>query len=65
LGNIECGFLVNPNDLNEVVNRIEDYIDNKSLLINHSKNGRTEIENGKNWEIESIKLLNLIEILLK
>lgn len=65
LGNIECGFLVNPNDINEVVNRIEDYIDNKPLLINHSKNGRLEIENGKNWEIESIKLLNLIEILLK
>ena len=65
LGNIECGFLVNPNDLNEVVNRIEDYIDNKSLLINHSKNGRLKIENGKNWENESVKLLNLIEILLK
>ena len=65
LGNIECGFLVDPNDLNEVVNKIEIYLDNESLLMNHARNGRLEIENGKNWEFESIKLLNLIEKLLK
>ncbi len=60
LGEINCGFLVNPNNKEEIVNKIESYISDKNLLIQHSKNGRSIIENSKNWEEESEKLISFI-----
>ena len=57
---INFGFLVDPNNIDEIVSKIEMYIYNKELLIQHSKNGRAIIENGKNWETESEKLIKLI-----
>lgn len=65
IGDISCGFLVNPDNVDEIVDRITDYIDNKSMLKSHSLEGRKIIENGKNWETESNKLLSLVDTLLK
>lgn len=61
LGEINCGFLVNPNDPEDIINKIELYISNPSLLKEHSQNGRQIIESGKNWESESVKLLELLK----
>ncbi len=54
---INCGFLVNPNNGQEIIEKIELYLNDKELLLSHSKNGRTIIESGKNWEKESEKLI--------
>jgi glycosyltransferase involved in cell wall biosynthesis len=59
--NINFGFLVNPNNINDIVDKIEMYLSNNDLLIQHSTNGRAIIENGKNWEMESQKLINLVK----
>lgn len=61
LGEINCGFLVDPADKEEIIKTIEQYISNPLLLKQHSVNGRTIIENGKNWERESEKLVYYIE----
>ena len=61
LGEISCGFLVDPADKEEIIKTIEQYISNPLLLKQHSKNGREIIENRKNWESESEKLISLIE----
>ncbi len=65
LGEINCGFLVNPNDTEEIINKIELYLSDTRLLKQHSRNGRRIIESGKNWEVESQKLLKLIDNLIK
>lgn len=57
------GFLVNPDRPDEILNAIETYLDNKKLLIEHSINCRREIDEGKNWEMESMKLLFFIKTL--
>ncbi len=54
------GFLVNPEDIDAIVNQIENYINNAELLKLHSLNCRHEIESGKNWESESKKLIDFI-----
>jgi glycosyltransferase involved in cell wall biosynthesis len=61
LGEINCGFLVDPNDKKEIAQKIEEYIFNSELLKQHAKNGRAIIENGKNWEKESEKLISFME----
>ena len=59
----KCGILVNPDNIAEITLQIEKYIENDELLIQHSKNARTLIENKYNWENESRKLLELIDSL--
>lgn len=58
-----CGFLANPEDINEIVSYIQNYIDDKDLFLAHSENARRIIENEKNWEKESDKLVAFIESL--
>lgn len=65
LNNIKCGFLVDPDNVDEIVSKIELYLDDNALLLKHSQNGREIIEKEKNWDLESKKLLNLVERLLK
>lgn len=65
LGKIECGFFVNPDDLKEIVRKIELYLDNNDLILKHSHNGRIAIEREMNWENEAIKLLELVEKMVK
>lgn len=60
-----CGFLVDPSNQNEVISSIEKYIIDKNLLLTHSINARKLIENGRNWEEESKKLINLVNSLAK
>jgi glycosyltransferase involved in cell wall biosynthesis len=61
LGEITCGFLVDPADKEEIVKKVEAYISTPALLKQHSENGRKIIENGKNWECESEKLISFLE----
>ena len=63
-GNINFGFLVDPYNIDEIVNKVEIYLSNKELLIEHSQNGRAIIESGNNWETESIKLIQKIRNLI-
>lgn len=59
------GVLVNPNKQKEIIAAVEKYLDNKKLLIEHSINCRREIDENKNWEMESLKLLFFINTLDK
>ena len=58
------GILVNPDDVNEIVAAIERYHNNPDLYLKHSQNCRREIEECRNWETESIKLIKLIRNLI-
>jgi glycosyltransferase involved in cell wall biosynthesis len=60
----QYGFLVNPEDENEIVNIIQQYLENPKLAKQHSQNARKIIERNKNWENESIKLIELVNSLL-
>jgi len=58
------GFLVNPDDETEIVNAIEVYLNSPELALQHSMNARKLIEENKNWESESKKLIELVNKLL-
>ncbi len=58
------GFLVNPDDESEIVNAIKAYLNNPKLAEQHSMNARKLIEENKNWESESNKLIELVNKLL-
>jgi glycosyltransferase involved in cell wall biosynthesis len=60
----DFGVLVNPDNLEEIVQAIEKYYSDYALLTKHSQNSRKEIESGKKWETESRKLLNIIRNLI-
>ena len=56
----DFGILVNPDNLEEIINAIEKYQSDRELLNIHSQNSRREIEDNRNWETESKKLIKLI-----
>ncbi|NWF89820.1 MAG: glycosyltransferase [Ignavibacteriaceae bacterium] len=56
-----CGILVNPNNLEEIVDKIEAYLKDHKQLREHGINARKLVEEKYNWERESIKLLELID----
>lgn len=58
------GYLVNPDDQSEIVSAIENYLNNPELADQHSINARRLIEESKNWESESNKLIDLVKKLL-
>jgi glycosyltransferase involved in cell wall biosynthesis len=58
------GFLVNPDNDSEIINAIESYLNNPKLAEVHSINARKLIEENKNWESESKKLIDLVNKLL-
>lgn len=58
------GKLVNPDNDDEVLNAIEEYLQNPELAAKHSQNSRKFIEDQKNWETESKKLITLIKNIL-
>jgi len=58
------GCLVNPEDENEIVEVIENYLHNPEIAIQQSLNARKLIEEDKNWENESRKLIELVNELL-
>lgn len=57
---INFGFLVDPNNIDEIVSRVENYINNPELLLTHSQNGRKLIEEKYNWEAYEKKLLHFL-----
>jgi glycosyltransferase involved in cell wall biosynthesis len=61
---INFGFLVDPYNIDEIVNKVEIYLSKRELLEEHSRNGRTIIEGVKNWENESNILILLIKNLI-
>ena len=60
----EFGVLVNPENQDEILNAIESYLHNPELAVKHSKNSRNFIEENKNWENESKKLIDMVNQLL-
>ncbi len=58
------GFLVNPDNESEIINAIESYLNNPKLADEHSVNARKLIEENKNWESESRKLIEMVNKLL-
>ena len=58
------GFLVNPDNESEIINAIESYLNNPKLVEEHSINARKLVEENKNWENESKKLIEVINKLL-
>lgn len=58
------GQLVNPANENDIIDAVENYLNNPELVNQHSINARRIIEENKNWEHESIKLVDLIKNLL-
>jgi len=58
------GFLVNPDNESEIINAIESYLSNPKLVEEHSINARKLVEENKNWENESKKLIEVINKLL-
>ena len=58
------GQLVNPENEIEIIEAIEYYLNNPDLIVQHSMNARRTIEENKNWEHESIKLIGIINNLL-
>lgn len=58
------GRLVDPTNELEIINAIEKYLINPNILEQHSLSARKLIEENKNWESESKKLVDLIDKLL-
>ena len=58
------GFLVNPDNESEIINAIESYLSNPKLVEEHSINARKLVEENKNWENESKKLIEMVNKLL-
>jgi glycosyltransferase involved in cell wall biosynthesis len=56
--------LVNPEIESEIVTAIENYINTPELANQHSMNARRLVEESKNWESESKKLIELVNKLL-
>ena len=57
----EIGYFVNPNDTNEIVRKIENYIIDNSLLKKHSDKGRELVEEKYNWERIENELVSFIK----
>ncbi len=58
------GFLVNPDSESEIINAIESYLSNPKLVEEHSINARKLVEENKNWENESKKLIGMVNKIL-
>ena len=58
------GCLVDPENEVEIIKVIESYLNNPDQAIQHSINARQLIEENKNWENESKKLIELVNKLL-
>jgi glycosyltransferase involved in cell wall biosynthesis len=58
------GFLVDPDNGKQIVSAIESYLNNPEFVEKHSMNARKLIEESKNWESESKKLIELVTRLL-
>ncbi|HED08016.1 MAG TPA: glycosyltransferase, partial [Ignavibacteria bacterium] len=59
----DFGFLIDPKNIDEIVSKTERYLLQKELLNKHSVAARKFIEDGNNWEEESLKLISFIDSL--
>ncbi len=57
----EFGFLVDPENLLNIVEKIMIYVNNNDLMIKHSENARKLVEEKYNWEKIEGKLISFIE----
>ncbi|MDP4176426.1 MAG: glycosyltransferase, partial [Bacteroidota bacterium] len=55
------GFMVDPENIEEIVSKVSLYIKDKDLLIKHSLEARKQIENKFNWEMIEEKLIRFLE----
>jgi glycosyltransferase involved in cell wall biosynthesis len=58
------GFLVDPDNEKQIVSAIESYLNNPESIEKRSMSARKLIEESKNWESESKKLIELVTSLL-
>jgi len=58
------GCLVKPENESEIVTAIKNYLTNPELANQHSLNSRRLVEESKNWEYESNRLIELVNKLL-
>jgi glycosyltransferase involved in cell wall biosynthesis len=63
--NPKIGLLYKHNDPESLASVLRFYSDNRGLLLNHQKNARELAEKKLNWEIESKKLLSIVESVLQ
>jgi glycosyltransferase involved in cell wall biosynthesis len=61
----KLGYLVNPENEIEIINAIKKYLGKPEIAVQHSLNARKLIEDKKNWENESKKLITLLNNLLR
>lgn len=60
----DAGVLVDPEDFNDIANKIIYLLKNKDLIDEKSNNGYNSVKNKYNWEIEEQKLFDLYNNLL-
>lgn len=54
------GYFVNPENQNEIIDKIKNYIHDNTILERHSKNGRKLVEDKYNWESLENDLIGFI-----
>ena len=57
----EIGYFVNPNNENEIMEKLSKYISNNVILEKHSKKGRDLVERLYNWEMIEKNLISFNE----
>lgn len=58
-GKKQSGLFVDPDNINEIVSSVVYYFNNPKIAKIHGENGKEFINNEFNWDIESIKIINL------
>ena len=61
----QCALFVDPQNPNDISNKLEELISDKSLSKKLGQNGRRLVEKTYNWETESKKLIKIYDKLLK
>lgn len=56
-----CGILVNPEDMNQIINEILALINNKDKIVEYGQNGRIAVEKFYNWTICETELKLALE----
>ncbi|HNT70833.1 MAG TPA: glycosyltransferase family 4 protein [Bacteroidales bacterium] len=59
-----CGFCINPFDIDAIVEKVKFLIDNDQIAEEMSLNGRNAIDKYYNWQNEEVKLIELYNYLL-
>lgn len=56
-----CGILVNPLDLNEIIEHVKELINQPEKIVEYGKNGRDAVEKLYNWKTCEIELIDSLK----